>query len=133
MESNPYVIRPVPPQVGAPAGEGRDSYSWITRHSEVGQRRQVDGKRLLLICGGSIDRSPAAPQYGPNIPTSQMSAVGRAGTPRLTFCSVPLPQPVSSGGLLLAPLPCGDRVPFPSSPQAPGEPSSGCVCGPMPA
>lgn len=24
------------PQIGAPAGEGRDSYSWITAHPEVG-------------------------------------------------------------------------------------------------
>jgi hypothetical protein len=31
MESKRQVIRLVPPQVGAPAGEGRDSYSRMTR------------------------------------------------------------------------------------------------------
>src|ERR1019366_8168201 len=70
----------------------------ITRTGVCRGRCHLTAIRPYLICGGSINRSPATPQYGPNIPTSQMSAVGRAGTSRLTFWSVPLPQRVSIGG-----------------------------------
>lgn len=37
IEWNPTnkLFRPVPPQVGARASEGRDSYSWITGNSET--------------------------------------------------------------------------------------------------
>jgi len=41
MESKRQVIRLVPPQVGAPAGEDRDSYSRMTRHSYTADRREI--------------------------------------------------------------------------------------------
>ena len=64
------------------------------------------------------------PQYRPNCRASQMIA-GRAvaRTPRLTFCSVPLPQQVFTAAV---------RRTGPSSTQAPGEPSYDCVYGPRP-
>jgi hypothetical protein len=37
MESNQQVIRPVPPQIGSPAGERRDSNFWITRYSDAAE------------------------------------------------------------------------------------------------
>src|ERR1035441_9633478 len=40
---------------------------------------------------GSPGGSSLTSQYGPSIPASQTFAVGRAGTPRLTFGSAPSP------------------------------------------
>src|SRR5260221_3553505 len=44
MESNQQVIRPVPPHAGAPAREGRDSYSWkraLDRGDDLGSVHSV--------------------------------------------------------------------------------------------
>ena len=68
------------------------------------------------------------PQYRPYFRISQTVAGRAAGTPRLTFWSVPLPQQVSIGGYTL--LRC--RVAGGSSTQAPDEPSFDCVYGPGP-